>query len=128
MSMVQTRRRFLAGLSMAGTAGLVRPPPAPAAGGALETTTVRISRIEAICLAPQYAGEELLRAEGFTEIHYVEVSPMDIPQAIGRGEVDFSTTLAVDLIHAIDDGAPIVGLAGVHVGCSPSRVSAASPS
>jgi NitT/TauT family transport system substrate-binding protein len=71
----------------------------------------------AICLAPQYAGEELLRAEGFNEIQYVEVSPIDIPRAIGRGEADFSTTLAVDLIQAIDAGAPIVGLAGVHVGC-----------
>jgi len=117
MPLIQTRRRFLTGLSMAGAAGLFHTPPSQAAEGVLETTTVRIGKIESICLAPQYAGEELLRAEGFTEIHYVEVSPIDIPQAIGRGEADFSTTLAVDLIHAIDAGAPIVGLGGVHVGC-----------
>ena len=99
MPLIQTRRRFLTGLSMAGAAGLFHTPPSQAAEGVLETTTVRIGKIESICLAPQYAGEELLRAEGFTEIHYVEVSPIDIPQAIGRGEADFSTTLAVDLIH-----------------------------
>jgi NitT/TauT family transport system substrate-binding protein len=115
--MTQTRRRFLASLSMAGAAGVLHTPPSQAAEGALETTTVRIGKLEAICLAPQYAGEELLRAEGFTEIHYVEVPQMDIPQAIGRGEADFSTTLAVDLIHAIDAGVPVLGLAGVHVGC-----------
>jgi len=100
MLIMQTRRRFLTTLSLAGAAGLLRAPPSLAAEGALETTRIRIAKIGAICLAPQYAGE------GFTEIHYVEVSPIDIPQAIGRGEADFSTTLAVDLIHAIDDGAP----------------------
>ena len=98
MSMMQTRRRFLTTLSAAGAAGLVRAPPSLAAEGALETTIVRILKIPGICLAPQYASEELLRAEGFTEIRYVEVSPTVIPQAIGRGEADFSTTLAVDLI------------------------------
>ena len=115
--MTQTRRRFLASLSMAGAAGVLHTPPSQAAEGALETTTVRIGKLEAICLAPQYAGEELLRAEGFTEIHYVEVSPTDLPQAIGHGEADFTTLLAVDLNQAFDAGAPIVGLAGVHVGC-----------
>ena len=72
---------------------------------------------DAICLAPQYVAEELLGAEGFTEIQYVELSPTDIPQAIGRGEADFSTNLAGELIQAIDAGVPVVGLAGVHVGC-----------
>ena len=118
MPMMQTRRRFLSTLSMAGAAGLLGAPPSPAAEGALETTTVRIGKIGAICLAPQYVAEELLRGEGFTEVHYVElVPPTEIPQAVGRGEADFSTNLAVDVIHAIDAGAPIVGLAGVHVGC-----------
>jgi hypothetical protein len=117
MLIMQTRRRFLTTASMAGAAGLFHAPPSQAAEGALETTTVRIAKLEAICLAPQYASAELLRAEGFTEIHYVEVPPTAIPQATGRGEADFSTSLAVDLIQAIDAGAPIVGLDGVHVGC-----------
>ena len=118
MLRMQTRRRFLTTLSLAGAVGLLRAPPSQGAEGALETTTVRIGKIGAICLAPQYVAEELLRAEGFTEIQYVElVPPTEIPQAVGRGEADFSTNLAVDVIHAIDAGAPILGLAGVHVGC-----------
>src|SRR6266481_10036193 len=114
MPMTHTRRRFLATVSLAGAAGLVRPPLAPAAEGALETTAVRIAKLSAGCLAPQYIAEELLRAEGFTDIRYVDTPPDAIGQTIGRGEVDFSTAFAIDPIQAIDGGAPIVVLAGVH--------------
>src|SRR5215831_8849322 len=116
MPMMQTRRRFMTSLSVAGATGLLRAPPSRAAEGALETTSVRIAKIGAICLAPQYVSEELLRAEGFTDIRYVETTT-DIGLEIGRGQADFSTGFAVDLIQAIDAGAPIVVLAGVHVGC-----------
>jgi len=117
MPMMQTRRRFMTSLSVAGAAGLLHAPSSQAAEGALETTTVRIAKIGAICLAPQYVSEELLRAEGFTDIRYVEVGNFAIGPAIGRGEADFSTGFAIDPIQAIDAGAPIVVLAGVHVGC-----------
>ena len=117
MSMRQTRRRFLTALSVAGTAGIVRPPRASGADSAPETTTVRIAKLGAACLAPQYVAEELLRSEGFTDIRYVDAPPAAIGQTIGRGEVDFSTAFAMDPIQAIDGGAPIVMLAGVHVGC-----------
>ena len=116
MPLAQTRRQFLTTLSLAGAAGLLHAPPSRAAEGALETTTVRIAKIGAICLAPQYVSEELLRAEGFTDIRYVETGNL-IGPAIGRGEADFSTAFAIDPIQAIDAGAPIVVLAGVHVGC-----------
>jgi NitT/TauT family transport system substrate-binding protein len=33
-----------------------------------ETTTIRLVKIPGICVAPQYVAEELLRAEGFTDI------------------------------------------------------------
>jgi NitT/TauT family transport system substrate-binding protein len=117
MLMMQTRRRFLTTLSLAGAAGLVPPPLASAAEGALETTTVRIAKLGAGCLAPQYIAEELLRAEGFTDIRYVDTPADAIGQSIGHGEVDFSTAFAIDPIQAIDGGAPIVVLAGVHIGC-----------
>src|SRR6266446_21257 len=116
MPITQTRRQFLTTLSLAGAAGLLHAPPSRAAEGALETTTVRIAKIGAICLSPQYVSEELLRAEGFTDIRYVETGNL-IGPAIGRGEADFSTAFAIDPIQAIDAGAPIVVLAGVHVGC-----------
>jgi NitT/TauT family transport system substrate-binding protein len=121
MAMVHTRRRFLTTLSAAGAAALLRAPPSLAAEGAIETTTVRIAKIPAICLAPQYVGEELLRAEGFTDIRYVEVpalAPVNGPaEAIGRGEADFTTVEAAYLVQAIAGGAPVVVVAGVHVGC-----------
>jgi NitT/TauT family transport system substrate-binding protein len=117
MSNVQTRRRFLTTLSAAGAAGLVRAPPARAAPGALETTTVRIAKSPSICLAPQYAAKELLRAEGFTDIRYVEETPAGYVRAVGRGEADFGMMFAINLVQAIDAGAPIVAVAGVHVGC-----------
>jgi NitT/TauT family transport system substrate-binding protein len=114
---VQTRRRFLTTLSLAGVAGFVRPPPSLVAEGTLETTTIRIAKIPAICLAPQYVSEELLRAEGFTDVRYVEYPVTDYIPAIGRGEADFSTTEINQLIATIDAGVPLVALGGVHVGC-----------
>jgi len=42
MSLIQTRRRFLTTLSMAGTAGFVGAPCLAAAEGSLETTSIRL--------------------------------------------------------------------------------------
>jgi NitT/TauT family transport system substrate-binding protein len=117
MTMTQTRRRFLTTLSMAGAAGVLRVPPALAVEGALETTTVRLQKALSICISPQYVAEELLRAEGFTDIRYVETSATAVAEAIGRGTVDFSLNYAALAIPAIDAGAALTVLAGVHVGC-----------
>ena len=114
----QTRRRFLTTLSGVGAASLVRVPRAPAAEGALETTSVRLFKSSLICSAgPQYAAEELLRAEGFRDIAYIEATRNELPQVFADGRVDFTVTFAVNHIQAIDDGAPITMLAGVHAGC-----------
>jgi NitT/TauT family transport system substrate-binding protein len=117
MSQTQTRRRFLAMTALAGSAGILSPRGTLAAERPLETTSVRIGKLGAICLAPQYVSEDFLRAEGFTDIRYVEVPAPAIGRAIGRSEADFSTAFAVDPIQAIDAGSPIVVLADVHVGC-----------
>jgi NitT/TauT family transport system substrate-binding protein len=117
MPMMQSRRRFLTTLSFAGAAGLVGAPRALAAEGALETTTVRIGKSPGVCLAPQYVAEELLRAEGFTDIRYVETVPAAVPEAIGRGKLDFGLSYAPLLIPAIDAAELVTVLAGVHVGC-----------
>jgi len=84
MTMLQTRRRFLATTALAGTA-LLRTP-ARAAEGSPETTSVRITKVPGICLAPQYVAEELLRAEGFTQIQYIDTPAGVLP----LGKVDFS--------------------------------------
>jgi NitT/TauT family transport system substrate-binding protein len=117
MPTTQSRRRFLTTASLAGAAGLVRAPRAVAAEGALETTTVRLSKNPGICIAPQYVAEELLSAEGFTDIRYVETPAAKAPEAIGRGKVDFAMNYAPVLIPAIDAGERITLLAGVMVGC-----------
>jgi NitT/TauT family transport system substrate-binding protein len=117
MPMTQTRRRFLTTLSLTGAASLFRLPPSQAAEGPLETTTVRLMRHPVICIAPQYVAEELLRAEGFTDIRYLEASQPGTSEAVARDEIDFDLATPWALATGIDAGQPITLLAGVHVGC-----------
>jgi NitT/TauT family transport system substrate-binding protein len=92
-----------------------------AAEGALETTTVRIfANRPGICVAPQYIAEPLLQAEGFTDVRFVGLTATTgapAAQAVGSGNADFTVTFAAPLAIAIDGGAPITLLSGVHVGC-----------
>ena len=117
MPVMRTRRQLLRTLSIAGAAGLVRARRALAAEGALETTSVRLSNGRGICVSPQWVADELLRAEGFTDIRYVEIPAGAVPVATGRGEIDFTMNYATTLAAAIDRGEAIIVLAGVHVGC-----------
>jgi len=118
MPTTQTRRRFLATLSLAGAAGLLGAPPTTAAEEPLETTSVRFMRTPSICHAPQFVAEELLRAEGFTEIQYIEAkSTAEINEAVTSGRVDFNMHFAPQWVSMIDGGGPVTVLTGVHVGC-----------
>ena len=68
-----SRRRFLRGITLAGTAGLLGWHPGRAAAEPPpETTRIRLVRIPSICQAPSYLAEELLRSEGFTEVHFLQ--------------------------------------------------------
>ncbi len=115
----QTRRQFLTTLSLAGAAGFVSPMGAMAADEPLETTTIRLPKTPAICIAPGYAAEELLRAEGFTDIRYVDLPTATAApiEAVARGETDFNLNYAINYVAAIDAGHRVTLLAGVHVGC-----------
>lgn len=115
--MTQTRRRFLATLSLAGAAGVLGARPALAAETALETTSVRITKNQGICYAPEYLAKELLRDEGFTDIRYVDVPPPEISAAIARGKVDFGMNYALGFVRDIDAGASVTVVGGVMVGC-----------
>ena len=119
MRITQSRRQFLTTLSLAAAGRLTGAPPALAAEGPLETTTVRFAKIPGICNAPQYVAEELLRAEGFTDISYVGLVAAGAPavDAVARGNADFTLTFAAPLAIGIDGGAPIMVLSGVHIGC-----------
>src|SRR6266478_1463508 len=108
-----SRRRFLATLAATGAAGLVGPPNSSAQDGRLETTAIRIAKIAGICIAPQYIAEELLRAEGFTDIRYVLTEPGTAAAlALARGELDFTTNFSPPLIIVIGSPASIAMMRG----------------
>jgi NitT/TauT family transport system substrate-binding protein len=93
MPIIQTRRQFISNVAMAGAAGLLHVPRVAAAeGAALETTIGARRKVPgAICVAPQNLSEELLRAEGFTDVRYVDGWPTgEYAAQVGKGEADFS--------------------------------------
>ena len=85
------------------------PPP--------ETTRIRLDRSEGICIAPQYVAEDLLRAEGFSEVTYVPMTIAEKSRAVASGEIDVCLHFAAPAIIQVDRGDPITMLAGIHVGC-----------
>ena len=113
-----SRREFLAKLGLAGSVALLgrqsevfaaEPPP--------ETKTIKLVQGPALCMAPQYLAEELLRGEGFTDVQYVKKDSPGIYKAIASGEADLSMGVTLAFIMQVDAGAPILLLTGVHVGC-----------
>jgi len=114
-----SRRGFLSGLTLAGAAGLLGLHAGPvAAEPPPETTRIRLGRVPAICVAPEYVAEELLQGEGFTEVQYVKVeNSVAAYTALAAGEADFTLHFSGPLLLQLDTGDPVVILAGVHVGC-----------
>jgi NitT/TauT family transport system substrate-binding protein len=120
MQIIQTRRRFLAGAAMASAVGIVGLPKSLHAEPPLETTTVRLPRWvgRSYCWAGAYIAGELMRAEGFTDVRYVEADKsVDQSEWIARGETDFSVNFPPNQIASIDAGVPIKVLTGLHSGC-----------
>jgi NitT/TauT family transport system substrate-binding protein len=118
MQVIQSRRDFLAGLSAAGAAGFLGARGSVAEELPPETTTVRLVKGRSICIAPQSLAKELLRAEGFDDVRYLEGEwGLGHAQMIARGELDFGLTFAAPLVMAIDAGEPLTVIAGAHVGC-----------
>src|SRR5260221_434421 len=74
-SLYASRREFLTHASVATGAGLLGGIGAVSTQAAdLETRRIRLIHDPSICVAPQYLAEGLLRAEGFTDIEYVEAT------------------------------------------------------
>src|ERR687897_628166 len=114
MHIMQSRRDFLTTVSAAGAASALGTRAPLADEGPPEVTTLRLARIPAICVAPGYIADALLRAEGFTDVQYV---PISHGNAVARGEIDFHLETAAWVAANIDAGEPITALAGVHGGC-----------
>ena len=117
---IQNRRTFLAGIAAAGGAGLIGTSTPAWAEPPLETTTVRLPRFigGSYCWAGTYIAGELMRADGFTDVRYVEADrSVDQSVWIARGETDFSVNFPPNQIASIDAGVPIKVLTGLHSGC-----------
>jgi NitT/TauT family transport system substrate-binding protein len=135
MPIVRSRRRFITNIALAGAAVLggvgavglgggrksfaAEPPP--------EITTIRFEKDPFTCIPPQ-AFEEQLRAEGFTDIRYIDVNDAHIrraeadvaaaiPDMVAHGDVDFARSFAPGWIISMNAGAPLTVLAGLHLGC-----------
>jgi NitT/TauT family transport system substrate-binding protein len=119
MSVIQSRRGFLSGLSAAaasasfGTTGpsLAEEPP--------EVTTIRLPKtFRAVCEAPKNVAVDLLHAEGFADVQFIEpASEADMMAMTVSGDLDFVTDFPPPNISAIESGLPLKVLAGLHSGC-----------
>jgi NitT/TauT family transport system substrate-binding protein len=113
-----TRRAFANGMALtAGAAMLGLSTKAADAEPPPETTKLRLPRFafDHACLAPQWVADELLRAEGFTDIQYV-TTDHGLP-ALAAGKVDFAGADIMSLLLMLDGGAPLVAIGGIHAGC-----------
>jgi len=114
-----SRREFAGGLTLAGTAGLLgltpkrvgaEPPP--------ETTKIRLFKWRSLCVTPQFIAEDLLRSEGFTDVQYIQTpGSLGAERLLAAAEIDINSQYSAPLIVRIEAGAPVVFLAGLHVGC-----------
>jgi NitT/TauT family transport system substrate-binding protein len=111
------RRKFLASTSTLVAATLLELPHTVLAEPAPETTKIRLTATPAICLAPQYVAEALLKTEGFTDIQYVKLENPTPNLAVASGKADISMDAVWGFMARIDAGDPVTVLAGVHLGC-----------
>jgi NitT/TauT family transport system substrate-binding protein len=130
MQSIQSRRDFLTSTSLAAATAVFGARQSLADEGPPETTTIRFRFEDAppsvvngvadnmSCNAPVYVTEDLLRAEGFTDIRYVPVKggPI-ITKAFERGDIDFGLMFVPGAMRRLDAGVPISVVAGIHPGC-----------
>ena len=114
-----SRRKFLAELTLVGTTGLLGLRPRPlAAEPPPETTKLRLLKETGrVCWAPQYMAEDLLRAEGFADVTYVDFPGGPVAEYLAAAKADLSLHFVGPNIMRLDQGDPVVFLAGVHTGC-----------
>jgi NitT/TauT family transport system substrate-binding protein len=111
-----TRREFLASATVMGAAALLGIPRTATAETPPEVKKIRFVHTPAICLAPQYLAEELLRLDGFSEVEYVQ-HKYGAGEVLAQGLADMSMEATPTCVAALDEGKAIVLVAGVHAGC-----------
>jgi NitT/TauT family transport system substrate-binding protein len=117
MTNTANRRDFLARSAALAAASLLPFPTSAQAEPPPETKRIRLLHMPAICLAPQYLAEELLRLEGFEKVEYVSVSDNDNLSYITSDRVDATAQDSSGIVGRLDAGDPIMVLAGLHAGC-----------
>ena len=110
-----SRRSFIAGTAALGAASIAGISRAGAAEPPPEIERIRLVQVPALCFAPQYVAEALLRLEGFSEVEYVKLLEA-IPATLSKS-ADFAMFGGPSILPAIDKGFPISAIAGVHEGC-----------
>jgi len=91
---------------------LAEPPP--------ETTKVRLADnvTGGACIAPQYVVQDLLQAEGFTDVQYLKLrGRVAMNKALLSGDIDINVESVGLFLVQLDAGDPLVILSGIHVGC-----------
>jgi len=114
-----SRREFLRGPTLAGTAVILGLKSESAAAELPpETTRIRIADAPVTCFAPIYIAEGLLKAEGFTDVQYIKM-PLNegTTKALAEGKADIAQNDTAGHLMALDVGAPVVVLGGIHTGC-----------
>jgi len=112
-----SRRTFLQQTSALTAASLLgissesraEPPP--------EVKKIRLIHYPAICLAPGYLAEELLHAEGFDEVEYVDIAANLSSPYIASGRVDIWVEAAPALVNILASYDSVLALGGIHSGC-----------
>jgi NitT/TauT family transport system substrate-binding protein len=113
-----TRREFVNGMGLTAAAAILGVSAQPAdAEPPPESTRLRLARYpyDHACLAPEWVAEELLRAEGFTDIQYR--STADALGDLAAGKIDFGGADVMSLLLSLDAGQSLVVIGGIHAGC-----------
>ena len=112
-----SRRTFLQQTSALSAASLLGVSFESLAGPPPEITRVTLVNSAALCTAPQYVAEAMLRAEGFTEIRYARDKSRSVAENVSSGTGDFGLDFAGFVMSRMDAGDSLVILAGIHAGC-----------
>ena len=111
-----SRRRFLGGLTLAGAARTA--PSACCRRAAAGDETPQAHQDHRHLRRPQYVADDLLRAEGFTDVEYVpRRRGSEAAKAVGSGAADITMNFVAPTLMRVDAGDPLFLLSGIHVGC-----------
>ena len=113
-----SRREFLRGSILTGTGVILGlKTNSTNAEPSLETTRIRFQDAATTCFAPIYIAEGLLKAEGFTDVQYIQTPLSETTKALAEGKIDIAQNDTAGHLMELDEGAPVVVLGGIHTGC-----------